>query len=167
MNLYNIPTHKESPDKIWAVIEIPKGTSAKYEYDPELGIFIYDRGLLSAMTYPASYGFIPNTISEDGDALDVLVYNALPIERGTVVECNVIAVLDMEDEGEKDYKVLACPISHVRAYKNLDDIDPMFLKVCKNFFAHYKDLNEKLVNVRDWEDTDFARKVIMDSQKIS
>lgn len=163
MNLYKIPKHKDCPNKIWAVTEIPKGTSAKYEYEPDLGVFVYDRGLLSAMTYPASYGFVPSTLSDDGDALDVLIYNALPIERATVVECNVLGVLDMEDEGKKDYKILACPVSHVRKYNSIKDIDPLFLKVCKNFFAHYKDLNEKDVTVLDWHDKDFAKKIITNS----
>ena len=160
MNLYKIPTHKDCPKKVYAVVEIPRGTSAKYEYDPELGVFLYDRSLLSAMTYPASYGFIPMTKAEDGDALDILVYNAIPIARGTVVECLVIGVLDMNDDGEKDYKILGVPTSHVRSYKGLDDIDPLFLEVCKNFFQHYKDLNGKDVEILNWHDRDTARKII-------
>ena len=100
------------------------------------------------MVYPSSYGFIPNTYADDGDPLDILVYNRIPIDRGTVVECSVIGVLDMEDEGStvglhKDYKILGVPTSHVRDYESLSDIDPMFLNIAKNFFLHYKDLNNK------------------------
>ena len=146
------------------VVEIPKGTSAKYEYHKD-GYFIYDRSLTSAMVYPASYGFIPNTLAEDGDALDVLIYNSTPIDRGTVVECEVLGVLDMEDEDSKgnlnkDYKILCVPTSHIRNYRSLKDIDPLFLKISKNFFLHYKDLNEKQVNVFNWEGKSKAQKII-------
>lgn len=169
MNLYNLPTHKDSPKVVNAVIEIPKGTSAKYEYHPD-GYFIYDRSLTSAMVYPASYGFIPNTIADDGDALDILVYNSTPIDRSIVVECTVIGVLDMEDEGSieglhKDYKILGIPTSHVRQYENLSDIDPLFLDICKNFFAHYKDLNNKKVTVKNWHEKGEAYGIIGQSIK--
>ena len=139
MNLYDIPTHADAPNQIYAVVEIPKGTSAKYEYCPVLEQFKLDRCLNSAMVYTSNYGFIPNTRADDGDPLDVLVYNNTPIDRGTVVECNVIGMLDMTDQGKKDYKILATPVSHVKNYKCVHtDIDPMFLKVTRNFFKHYK-----------------------------
>jgi inorganic pyrophosphatase len=163
MNLYNIPQHQDWPKIVNAVVEIPKGTSAKYEYDNELGVFKYDRSLLSAMTYPASYGFIPQTKADDGDALDILVYNSTPILRGTVVECLVLGVLDMNDEGKKDYKILGTPISHVRNYDSLDDIDPLFLEVSKNFFQHYKDLNDKQVEILNWHDHKTARTIVKES----
>ena len=126
MNLYNIPIHQKSPNIANAIVEIPKGTSVKYEYDKDLGVFKYDRSLTSAMTYPCSYGYIPNTLGEDGDPLDFLVYNATPIDRATLVECKVIAVLDMEDDGEKDYKILGVPTSHVRRHYNLKALTPCF-----------------------------------------
>jgi inorganic pyrophosphatase len=166
-NLYEIPPHRKSPYLIDCVVEIPKGTSAKYEYDPS-GYFRYDRSLTSAMVYPASYGFIPSTFADDGDPLDVLVYNGTPIERGTVVECEVIGVLDMEDEGStvgmhKDYKILGAPVSHIRKYKSLKDIDSLFLDISKNFFLHYKDLNNKNVIVKDWHDKETAWDIINES----
>jgi len=160
LNLYNISKHPKSPQRVYGVIEIPKDTNVKYEYRPDLEAFIYDRSLISAMVYPANYGFIPSTKAEDGDALDLLVYNNMPIQRGTIVECRVIGVLDMEDDGEKDYKILGTPISHIREYRGLSDIDPQFLKICQNFFSHYKDLNNKIVEVKDWHDADFARKIV-------
>lgn len=164
MNLFHIPKHLKSPDIINAVIEIPRGTSAKYEYD-ERGFFKYDRSLTSAMVYPASYGFIPRTHAEDGDPLDVMVYNSMPIQRGTVVECQVIGVLDMEDEDHdgkmtKDYKILGVPTSHIRQYRTLSDIDPLFLDISKNFFLHYKDLNNQIVKVFDWHGQKKAKKII-------
>ena len=167
-NLYKLPIHEQSPKIISAVVEIPKGTSAKYEYDNDLGIFRLDRCLMSAMAYPASYGFIPSTLSEDGDALDVIVYNATPIDRGTLVECNVVGCLDMEDNGVKDYKILACPVSHIRSYTNIRDIDPMFLSVARNFFSHYKDLepDRSAVVVNGWVGKTQAQRIIKESIKM-
>lgn len=167
MNLYKLPLHKDFPKIVDAVVEIPKGKSVKYEYDPQ-GYFRYDRSLTSAMVYPASYGFIPSTMADDGDALDILVYNRIPIDRGTVVECKVIGVLDMEDEGStvgihKDYKILGVPTSHVRGYDSLNDVDQMFLAIAKNFFLHYKDLNNKDVRVFDWHEKDKAYEIIRES----
>ena len=170
MNLFKIKQPNTSPDIINAVIEIPKGTSAKYEYEPQ-GYFKYDRSLTSAMVYPASYGFVPQTYADDGDPLDVLVYNSTPIERATVVECQVIGVLDMEDEDHngkmcKDYKILGVPTSHVRDYKNLSDIDPLFLDISRNFFLHYKDLNNKTVKVYNWHGPKKAKKIIKECSSI-
>lgn len=150
MNLYKIPTHGDSPKVVNAIVEISKGTSAKYEYDPELECFVLDRCLMSAMVYPASYGYIPSTLADDNDPLDIIIYNATPIDRGTLVECNVIGCLDMTDENQKDYKLLGCPISHVRQYETLDDIDPLFLDVAENFFTHYKEIEGKQVQTDGW-----------------
>jgi inorganic pyrophosphatase len=168
-NLYNLEPHKNTPKIVEAVVEIPKGKSTKYEYDPR-GFFRYDRSLTSAMVYPSSYGFIPSTYADDGDPLDILVYNRIPIDRGTIVECKVIGVLDMEDEGStvglhKDYKVLGVPTSHVRDYNSLADIDPMFLEISKNFFLHYKDLNNKEVKVLEWHEKETAYDIINESIK--
>ena len=103
MNLYEIPTHVSSPEIINAIIEIPRETSAKYEYDKDLEIFRLDRCLQSAMVYPGNYGFIPNTLAADGDPLDVVVFNRTPIQRGTLVECKVLGSLNLEDDGTKVY----------------------------------------------------------------
>ena len=163
MNLYDLPINKKSPKIVNTIVEIPKGTSVKYEYEPDFGVFKYDRSLTSAMSYPCSYGYIPSTLGDDGDALDFLVYNSTPIDRGTLVECKVIAVLDMEDDGDKDYKILGVPTSHVRRHSSLRNIDPMFLKIASNFFSHYKELNNKEVNVHDWHEKDFAFEIINQS----
>jgi inorganic pyrophosphatase len=159
MNLYSLSQNQKYPTIVNAVVEIPKGTSAKYEYHPD-GYFFYDRSLSSSMVYPASYGFVPQTLGDDGDALDILVYNSTPIERGTVVECKVIGVLDMDDESKKDYKILGVPTSHVRRYSSLNNIDDLFLDITKNFFMHYKDLNKKRVNVFDWHEKDVAFNIL-------
>ncbi len=162
MNLYKIPTHEKSPNIVYGVIEIEEGHKNKYEYDPNLNGFIYDRCLTSAMVYPASYGFIPNTLCEDGDPLDILIISPEPIKRATIVESKVLGVLDMEDEGDKDYKILAVPNFYTRKYANLNSIDNAFLKICKNFFAHYKDLSYSgdRVKVFNWHDKNFAQKII-------
>lgn len=165
MNLYNINTHEQSPDVINTIIEIPRGTSAKYEYDPELELFRLDRCLMSAMVYPANYGFIPNTLAADGDPLDVLIYNRTPIDRGTLVECRPIGVLNMTDDGCKDYKILAVPVSHYRQQTSLRDIEDLFLDVTRNFFEHYKELNDKCVEVGRWHGRSRAKNIIHNDTK--
>lgn len=160
INLYKIPVHGESPNVVNAIVEIPKGTSTKYEYDHELEIFRLDRCLSSAMVYPANYGFIPNTLGDDGDPLDILVYANAPIERTTLVECDVIGVLDMDDAGEKDYKILGVPTSAIKKKTNIDQVSRLFLDVTKNFFQHYKDLSHKKVLVHGWLDREAALEII-------
>ena len=159
-NLELIETHEDSPRVINAIVEIPKGTSAKYEYNPKLDTFQLDRCLPSSMMYPCSYGFVPSTLAEDNDPLDILIYNDTPIDRGTLVECTVIGALDMTDSGGRDWKILGTPTSHVRKYKSLRDIDPMFVKIASYFFKHYKDLNNSFVEVNDWHGKKQAYEVI-------
>ena len=167
MNLYNLPTHDRSPRIVNAVIEIEEGSKNKYEYDGNLGVFMYDRCLNSAMVYPASYGFVPNTLCDDGDPLDIMVISPEPIKRATVVEAKVLGVLDMEDEGAKDYKIISVPNFYTRKYFGLKDIEDSFLEISKNFFAHYKDLSMSgdRVKVFDWHDKDFAHKIINESRQ--
>ena len=167
MNLYEVPTHVSSPEIINAIIEIPRETSAKYEYDKDLEIFRLDRCLQSAMVYPGNYGFIPNTLAADGDPLDVIVFNRTPIQRGTLVECKVLGSLNMEDDGTKDYKILAVPTCHYREYNSLADIDDLFLDVTKNFFEHYKDLNSTSVKVGKWHGKARAQEIIRNDTIIS
>jgi inorganic pyrophosphatase len=163
VNLFNIPTHSSSPRVVNAVVEIGKGSSTKYEYDEDLGVFKYDRSLDSAMVYPANYGSIPGTLCDDGDPLDILILSDMAITRGTVVDARPLGVLDMDDEGAKDYKVLAVPVSTRRRYRNLNDVDPLFRRISKNFFAHYKDLENKNVTVGEWLDKQSAYKIIKES----
>ncbi len=165
MNLFEIPPHSQSPRVVNAVIEIEKGSSMKYEYDGELGVFTFDRSLDSAMVYPASYGSIPSTLADDDDPLDILVITERPIDRGVVVECRVLGILDMDDDGDKDYKVLAVPTTTRKRYRNLNDVDELFLKICRNFFARYKDLDNKVVKVHNWLSKDDAYDIIRQSGK--
>lgn len=165
MNFYKVPIHQDSPNYVNAVIEISKGTNAKYEYCPDLNMFKLDRCLASAMMYPANYGFIPRTLAADGDALDVIVYNNTPVMPGCLVECKVIGALDMIDEGSLDYKIVCVPVGHSKCdiINDLSDIDPLFLKIAANFFKHYKDLNGKCVTVNGWLPVETAKKVVQES----
>ena len=163
MNLFKVPMHQNTPRVVNAVVEIEKGSSVKYEYDGDLGIFRYDRSLDSAMVYPSNYGSIPGTLCDDGDPLDILVLTQQPIDKGTMVECRVLGVLDMEDEGYKDYKVLAVPTSTRKRFRNLNDVDSLFLRISKNFFSHYKDLENKQVSVGDWLPKEEAMNIITQS----
>ena len=164
MRLYDLPDHPDHPEVVHAVVEIPKGSSTKYEYNPDIDAFMLDRCLMSAMVYPASYGFIPGTLAADGDALDILVYNAMPIDRGTVVPCTVIGCLHMVDDDEADYKVIGCPTSHVKQYKSLSDIDPLFLDVTENFFKRYKEIEGKDVSIGGWLKRNHTYEIIRQSK---
>jgi inorganic pyrophosphatase len=161
MNLYKIQTNCNSPEIVNVVVEIPKGTSAKYEYDPLKGVFVLDRMLHSAMVYPANYGFIPNTIAADGDALDAVIYCSSPIDRGTMVECVALGSLNMTDDGVKDYKILCVPTSTYERHSTMKDVDTLFLDVTRNFFQHYKDLDNREVVCGKWHGKNRAHEIIV------
>lgn len=149
------------PDKINAIIEIPYGSSVKYELDKESGAVFVDRVMASAVYYPANYGFIANTLADDGDPVDILVLNEYPIQAGAVIPCRLIGVLVMEDENGMDEKLLAVPTSKVDArfegIKSLDDVPKATLAKIKNFFETYKILEkDKWVKVQDFKDTKAA-----------
>ena len=164
MNLAErIPIGKKFPDTINCIIEIPKGTSAKYEYNEELDIFQLARCLYSSMIYTASYGFIPQTHALDNDPLDVIVYNNIPIQTGALVEVRPIATLDMTDNGSKDYKVVGVPTSHVREYRSLKDLEAHWVSTTLNFFSHYKDLEDKVVQVDGWLSKSKTKKIIIEA----
>lgn len=153
------------PDKINAIIEIPYGSSVKYELDKESGAVFVDRVMASAVFYPANYGFIANTLADDGDPVDILVLNEYPIQAGAVIPCRLIGVLVMEDENGMDEKLLALPTSKVDAryedIKSLDDVPKATLAKIKNFFETYKILEkDKWVKVQDFKDTKAAVEIL-------
>lgn len=153
------------PDKINAIIEIPYGSSVKYELDKESGAVFVDRVMASAVFYPANYGFIANTLADDGDPVDILVLNEYPIQAGAVIPCRLIGVLVMEDESGMDEKLLALPTSKVDAryenIKSLDDVPKATLAKIKNFFETYKILEkDKWVKVQDFKDTKVAVEIL-------
>lgn len=162
MNLYKVPHHKDCPATVYGVIEIQEGHRNKYEYDPNLENFIYDRSLISSMVYPVNYGFIPQTLCEDGDPIDILVVSKEPIIRGTIIESKVLGVLDMDDNGEKDYKIISVPNFYKDKFSDLDCIDENLIKICTNFFAHYKDLSSSgnRVKLLGWHGKEYAQQII-------
>ncbi len=151
----------ENPDAINALIEIPNGSNVKYEIDKHSGAVVVDRMLYSAMYYPANYGFVPNTLADDGDPADILVLNDAPLQAGSVIKCRLIGILIMEDEAGMDEKLLALPVSKIDpTYDNIKDIKDMpkaKLDKIKNFFETYKMLEpNKWVKVKDFADKEAA-----------
>ena len=164
MNLWHdIPYGNK--DVLNVIIEIPMLSRVKYELDKDTGLIKYDRVLYSPMHYPANYGFVPQTLWDDGDPLDVLVLGAEPLVPGCLVEARPIGVLDMVDGGEGDAKVLAVPAADPR-WKNTNDIadlEPHALEEIKHFFTVYKDLQKKKVEVGEWRDAASAKADIVKS----
>ena len=164
MNLWHdIPYGNK--DVLNVIIEIPMLSRVKYELDKDTGLIKYDRVLYSPMHYPANYGFVPQTLWDDGDPLDVLVLGAEPLVPGCLVEARPIGVLDMIDGGEGDAKVLAVPAADPR-WKNTNDIadlEPHVLEEIKHFFTVYKDLQKKKVEVGEWRDAASAKADVVKS----
>jgi inorganic pyrophosphatase len=169
MDVSKIPAGNNPPEDINVIIEVPQHADpVKYELDKESGAFYVDRFMHTAMHYPCNYGFVPNTLSDDGDPVDVLVACKFSLITGCVIPCRPVGVLMMEDEAGLDAKVLAVPVNKIKPiYEDVTDIDgmPAFLKdQVKHFFEHYKDLEKgKWVKVHDWENVASAKKEIMDS----
>lgn len=154
MNLIDsVSIGENAPIVVNGIVEIPKDTHAKYEYDPISGLLKLDRCLISSMRYPANYGFIPQTISDDGDPLDVLIYNSLPLQSLSLVEVRIIGALRTIDAGVNDFKLLGIPVYNPNKYESIRQLDDTFLVVCEDFFRHYKnnDPRKKLVEVNGWE----------------
>ncbi len=154
-----------NPDKINALIEIPNGSNIKYEIEKESGAVVVDRILYSAMYYPANYGFVPNTLADDGDPADILVINENSFQAGSVIACRLIGVLVMEDEAGMDEKLVAVPVSKIDpTYDNvnsLEDLPASTLAKIKNFFETYKMLEpNKWVKVKDFQDKAAAQKML-------
>ncbi len=160
-----------SVDEFNVVIEIPAHAApVKYEMDKESGALKVDRFLGTSMLYPANYGFIPHTLSEDGDPADVLVVSPFPITYGAVVKCRAVAVLRMEDESGVDAKILAVPTKKLcPMYSEIEaigDFPALLIKQIEHFFTHYKDLESgKWVKLTGWEDAVAAKQEILDSIK--
>lgn len=167
MNLINLPIGKNFPNIVNAIVEIPKDSNAKYEYNAELNMFVLDRCLISSMRYPASYGFIPQTLSDDGDPLDILVYNTVPINTGTLVECRIVGALQTYDCGVADYKMLGIPLYNPNQYNDITDIDEVFLEVTADFFTHYKNYNKKTkpVTVDKWINRENSLSIIKEKHR--
>ena len=157
MSYQNIPAGKDLPNDIYVVIEIPANSSpVKYEIDKDADALFVDRFMASPMFYPANYGYINNTLADDGDALDVLVVTPYPVVPGSVIRCRPVGVLNMTDEAGEDAKLLAVPHEKLtQAYNDVQDISDlpeMLLNQIKEFFENYKNLEKgKWVKVESWE----------------
>ena len=163
MSYQNIPAGKDLPNDIYVVIEIPANSSpVKYEIDKDADALFVDRFMASPMFYPANYGYINNTLADDGDALDVLVVTPYPVVPGSVIRCRPVGVLNMTDEAGEDAKLLAVPHEKLtQAYNDVHDITdlPEMLRGrIKEFFENYKNLEKgKWVKVESWEGVDAAK----------
>ena len=168
MDLSKISSGKNPPSDINVVIEVPMNSNpVKYEYDKDSGFIMVDRFLSTAMYYPCNYGFIPHTLSGDGDPVDVLVVGEFPVVPGSVIRCRPVGVLQMEDEKGEDEKILAVPHSKLtKTYDNIKeytDLPESLTKQIGHFFERYKDLEEgKFVKIQGWKDSAAAEKMISD-----
>jgi inorganic pyrophosphatase len=152
MSFHAVPLRDKSPENINAVIEIPRGSHHKYEYDEKLDEIRLDRVLHSPVFYPTDYGFIPETRSEDGDHLDVLVLITEPLFPGCIVSVLPIGVLDMEDNAGQDWKILAVATTDpkLKKIKDISDVDEHYIQEIQHFFEVYKHLEKKYVKVQKW-----------------
>ncbi len=169
MNLDRVNSGKDVPNDINVIIEIPSHSDpVKYEVDKETGAMFVDRFMNTAMHYPCNYGYVPHTLSEDGDPVDVLVVTPVPLISGSVIRCRPIAVLMMTDEAGPDSKILAVPIDKLctlyRKAQGPDDMPEQLLAQIAHFFEHYKDLEpNKWVKVEGWRDAAQAKAEVMAS----
>lgn len=167
MALMSVPTGKDVPNDFNVIIEIPmQGDPVKYEVDKESGAIFVDRFMGTAMQYPCNYGYIPHTLSDDGDPVDVLVITPVPLLPGVVVRCRPLGILKMTDEAGIDGKLLAVPIHKVcglyQHLKTYQDISAWRLSMIAHFFEHYKDLDEgKWVKIDGWAGLDEAKEEIL------
>lgn len=169
MGLLEVKSGHDVPNEINVIIEIPMhGEPVKYEVDKDSGALFVDRFMATAMFYPTNYGYVPSTLSEDGDPVDVLVVTPVPLMPGVVIPCRPVGMLKMTDESGVDAKILAVPTSklsklyeQVKCYK---DLPHYLLLAIEHFFQHYKDLEEgKWVKIDGWEGIEAAQKEIIAS----
>ena len=162
-----INSGSDVPNEINVIIEIPMhGEPVKYEVDKETGVLFVDRFMATAMFYPTNYGYIPNTLSEDGDPVDVLVVTPVPLINGAVIRCRVVGMLKMTDESGVDAKLLAVPTNKLsKMYSSIqtyNDLPQHLLLSLEHFFNHYKDLEEgKWVKIEGWVGPEAARDEII------
>lgn len=167
----NVPIGKNAPESINVVIEIPRGSQNKYEFDEKLGLFKLDRVQYSAFYYPLDYGFIPETRSEDGDHLDALILGGEPLFPGCIVEARVIGMLHMIDSGEPDAKILAVQAQNmsfdtIKDIKDIETYQPHLLKQIVHFYEHLKDLKGKKVECKGWDGIEAAKAEIKKAQEV-
>ncbi|MFA6301905.1 MAG: inorganic diphosphatase [Legionella sp.] len=169
MSLMEISSGRDVPNEINVIIEIPMhGEPVKYEVDKASGALFVDRFLTTPMFYPANYGYIPQTLSEDGDPVDVLVVTPVALISGAVIRSRVVGMLKMTDESGVDAKLIAVPVSKIckmyQSVETYEDLPKSLLQSLEHFFTHYKDLEEgKWVKIEGWVGADAARAEILSS----
>ena len=169
MRIDAIPIGNKPPDDVNVIVEVPVGGQPiKYEMDKEAGTLFVDRFLYTPMTYPGNYGFVPHTLSDDGDPIDVLVCNTRELVPGCVINVRPIGVLIMEDNSGQDEKIIAVPSPHLtRRYEKVEefsDLPDITLRQIAHFFEHYKDLEPgKWVKIGDWMGAAEARRLITEA----
>lgn len=170
MSYNKVPAGKSLPEDINAIIEIPAHHApVKYEIDEELDALVVDRFMATPMFYPANYGFIPKTLGEDGDPLDILVITPHPVEPGSIIRCRAVGVLNMADESGSDAKLIAVPHTSLTSIYNdiqdVQDVPQLLRRQITHFFENYKDLEEgKWVKVEDWGNKEAAHKLIVQAE---
>ncbi len=169
MNIDKISAGDNLPEAFNVLIEIPNdGGAVKYEFDKSSGALVVDRFFGTSLHYPANYGLIPHTLSEDGDPIDVLVITPVPLLSGAVISCRALGMLNMEDESGIDYKILAVPVDSLSGLylnkRDIDDLPKSLLNEIAHFFEQYKALEPgKWANVKGWENAATAKEKIMES----
>lgn len=171
MNLWHdIPLGESAPEEINVIVEVPKGSPNKYEIDKETGIIKLDRANYSAAAFPCDYGFAPQTLWEDGDALDVIVLATFPIPSGILVKVRPVGLMEMIDTGESDYKVIAVPVDDKRweDVQDLADVNKHSLKEIQHFFETYKALKGKpsVVEIKGFKGKDEALEAVRKSVEL-
>ena len=168
MSFDNVPAGKDLPNDINVIIENPMGGQPiKYEVDKDSGALFVDRFLPTPMYYPGNYGYVPNTLSGDGDPVDVLVISHLPITPGAVLRSRPVGVLKMEDDGGQDEKIIAVPVSKMiplyDSVQDYTDLPKITLEQIEHFFTHYKDLEKgKWVKVLGWDGVEMAKQMLVE-----
>jgi inorganic pyrophosphatase len=167
LSLYDIDPGPDCPEIVRMIVEIPKNSGNKYEYDGKLGVFRLDRALYSPMHYPGDYGFIPGTLADDGDPLDVLALVEEPSFTGCMIEVRPVGILNMVDNEEADQKIIAVPNRNPRydEVHTMDQIFPHVRREIEHFFTIYKELEGKKTEMRGWGRPMEAREVIVKSRK--
>ena len=167
MSIHDVSAGNHVPHEFNVIIEIPMAAEPiKYEVDKETGALFVDRFMMTAMHYPANYGYVPKTVGEDDDPVDVLVHTPFPLLPGVVVRCRAVGVLRMEDEAGSDAKILAVPTDDICPlfvhWKSISDVPEMRLRQIQHFFEHYKDLElDKWVRIIGWAGVEPAQAQIM------
>jgi len=167
LSLYDMDPGEEMPEIVRMIVEIPKNSSNKFEYDAKYGVFRLDRTLYSSVHYPGDYGFIPGTLAEDNDPLDILTLVTEPSITGCMIMARPVGILNMIDGSERDQKILAVPTRNPR-YEQIHTIDQVFPHVrreIEHFFTIYKELEGKRTTMEGWGGPKEARKAIMESRQ--